>query len=261
MNFLKNCLKGIAIGAGAILPGISSGVLCVIFGIYEKLLDAFLNFFKDIKQNFKFLLPLLIGGVIGVVIFSRLMDYFLSYYPIHTKSIFIGLILGTIPMLLKKVNQKEKFRKINLIYMGIALVIGLVTVWAENVLDVNSIEHGSIGYFTFCGFLMSVGIVVPGVSSTIILILLGVYSIYLQSVSSLYLPILVPMVIGIGVGSLLFMKITKVLLNKFYAPTFYSIIGFTLGSIFVLIPQTSNIIEGLISVFCIVLGWQFSKYL
>lgn len=65
MNFLVNCVKGIAIGAGAILPGISSGVLCVIFGIYEKLLDSILNFFKDLKNNSKFLTPLIIGAGIG----------------------------------------------------------------------------------------------------------------------------------------------------------------------------------------------------
>ena len=81
---------------------------------------------------------------------------------------------------------------------------------------------------------MSIGVIVPGVSSTIILMLLGVYSAYLTSVSSVYLPILVPMGIGLIIGSLIFMKITKVLLNKFYAQTFYTIIGFTLGSIFVI---------------------------
>ena len=70
-NFFTNTIKGIAIGAGAILPGISSGVLCVILGIYEKLLDSILNFFKDIRKNTKFLLPIIIGIAIGVLIFSN----------------------------------------------------------------------------------------------------------------------------------------------------------------------------------------------
>ena len=96
-NFLTNTIKGIAIGAGAILPGISSGVLCVILGIYEKLLDSILNFFKDIKNNFRFLFPLIIGGVIGVLLFSNILNYLLYAFPIQTKSIFIGLILGTVP--------------------------------------------------------------------------------------------------------------------------------------------------------------------
>lgn len=94
---------------------------------------------------------------------------------------------------------------------------------------------------------MSIGVIVPGVSSTIILMLLGVYSAYLTSVSSVYLPILVPMGIGLIIGSLIFMKITKVLLNKFYAQTFYTIIGFTLGSIFVIWPEFTFDLNGIIS--------------
>ena len=80
MNFIKRTIMGIAIGAGAILPGISSGVLCLIFGIYEKLLDSILNFFKDIKNNFKFLLPIGIGGILGVVLFSKVLNFFFVNY-------------------------------------------------------------------------------------------------------------------------------------------------------------------------------------
>ena len=106
MTFLLNCLKGILIGSGAILPGISSGVLCIIFGIYEKLLDSIIHFFKDIKKNIKFLLPIVIGVAIGVLIFSNFLNYFFINFPIQTKSIFIGLILGSIPSLIKESNKK-----------------------------------------------------------------------------------------------------------------------------------------------------------
>ena len=95
---------------------------------------------------------------------------------------------------------------------------------------------------------------VPGVSSTIILMLLGVYPIYLSSVSSIYLPILIPMGIGIVLGGFFFMKLTRFLLNKFYAQTFYTIVGFTIGSIFVLIPEFNSYIDHFISILCIVLG-------
>ena len=106
MYFIKNCLKGIAIGSGAILPGISSGVFCVIFGIYEKLLDSILNFSKDIKNNIKFLTPILIGTAFGFFIFGNILNYCLYNFPIQTKSIFIGLIFGSIPALVKEVNKK-----------------------------------------------------------------------------------------------------------------------------------------------------------
>ena len=260
MNGFLNIIKGIFIGAGAIVPGVSSGVLCVIFGIYEKLLDAVLNFFKDIKQNIKFLFPIALGVGIGVLLFSNILNYLLYEFPVQTKSIFIGLIIGTIPSLVKEVNEKETFKPQNVIYLLIALAIGIVTVVLENKLYISSnIEDMSFMYFVMCGAIMSLGIVVPGVSSTIILMLLGVYSVYLQSIANLYFPILIPMGVGLILGSIIVMKLTKRLLEKYYGKTFYAIIGFTIGSIFVLLPQGMSLIETMLCVLCVFLGVYISR--
>ncbi len=259
MKGFFNIVKGIFIGAGAIVPGISSGVLCVIFGIYEKLLDAVLNFFKDIKQNIKFLFPITLGVGIGVLLFSNILNYFLYEFPIQTKSIFIGLIIGTIPSLIKEVNEKETFKPQNVLYLLIALAIGIITVVLENRMHIiTNLDNISVMYLVMCGAIMSVGIVVPGVSSTIILMLLGVYSVYLQSVANLYLPVLIPLGIGLILGSIIVMKLTKKLLENYYAKTFYSIIGFTIGSIFVLLPQGMTLIETILCVLCIILGIYMS---
>ena len=260
MNGFLNMIKGIFIGAGAIVPGVSSGVLCVIFGIYEKLLDAVLNFFKDIKHNIKFLFPIALGVGIGVLLFSNILNYFLYEFPVQTKSIFIGLILGTIPSLIKEVNEKETFKPQNVVYLLIALAIGMITVIVEN--QINIVSNGdkmSIMYLVMCGAIMSIGIVVPGVSSTIILMLLGVYSVYLQSVANLYLPVLIPLGIGLVLGSIIVMKITKKLLETHYGKTFYSIIGFTIGSVFVLLPQGMTLLEIVLSILCVVLGVYVSR--
>lgn len=259
MSFFTDCIKGIAIGAGAILPGISSGVLCVIFGIYEKLLDSILNFFKDVKRNLKFLLPIILGIFIGVICFSNILNYLFFTYPLQIKSIFIGLILGSIPSLFKEVSKKQKFRLRYLLFTLFAFVIGLSSVFLEKTLNFSSIENLNFLYLIFCGFAMSIGVIVPGVSSTIILMLLGVYSTYLTSVSNLYFPILIPIGIGLILGSIIFMKLTKFLLNTFYAQTFYTIIGFTLGSIIVLIPDIGFDISGLICILCINLGFYLLK--
>ena len=259
MNGFLNIIKGIFIGAGAIVPGVSSGVLCVIFGIYEKLLDSVLNFFKDIRHNIKFLFPIALGVGIGVLLFSNILNYLLYEFPIQTKSIFIGLIIGTIPSLIKEINKKEKFKSQNVVYLLIALAIGIITVVLENRMSiVSNIDGMNIMYLVMCGAIMSIGIVVPGVSSTIILMLLGVYSVYLQSVANLYLPVLIPLGIGLILGSIIVMKLTKKLLENYYAKTFYSIIGFTIGSIFVLLPQGMTLIETILCVLCIILGIYMS---
>lgn len=256
MTFLLNCAKGILIGSGAIIPGISSGVLCIIFGIYEKLLDSIIHFFSNVKKNIKFLLPIVIGVAIGVLIFSNFLNYFLINFPIQTKSIFIGLILGSVPSLIKESKKKTDFKPIFLLYTLFAFLFGILLVILESYIP--NTKPGSsfnFSYLMISGFIMSVGIIVPGVSSTIILMLMGVYNVYLSSISTLYFPVLIPMGLGLIVGCFIFMKITDFLLNNFYEKTFYSIIGFSLGSILVLMPDVSFDITGIISIFCIILGF------
>ncbi len=237
MKFFKDLLKGIVIGAGAILPGISSGVLCVIFGIYETLLNCVLNFFKNIKENFKFLFPIGIGTMIGIVLFGNILKYLFFAYPVQIKFIFIGLILGSVPALIKESTAKAKLKPYDLIFTLIALLLGIFLVILENRLPSFSAHTYSFLFLVFSGFLMAAGVIIPGVSSTLILMLLGIYEAYLDAVSGVYLPFLLPFCIGLFLGSLFFMKITKFLLDRFYPQTFFTIIGFTLGSIFVLYPR------------------------
>ena len=174
MNFIKNCLKGICIGAGAILPGISSGVLCVIFGIYDKLIDSILNIFKDFKKNFNYLLPIALGGFIGIILLGKLLNLLFSNYPMPTQYTFIGLILGSIPILLKKVNNTKKFRLHYFIYTIIAFILGLLIVLLEHYLSSNTTTNMnllnnitstfsplSIMLLIIAGFFMSIGLVVP----------------------------------------------------------------------------------------------------
>ena len=255
MNFLLDFLKGIAIGAGAILPGISSGVLCVIFDIYETLLNCVLNFFKNVKHNFKVLFPIGLGSFVGIVLFGNVLKYIFFAYPIQTKSIFIGLIIGSIPELIKKIKQKSKFKLNYLLYLILSFGIGILLVYIENkYIFLHTNNKFSFAYLFFSGFLMSTGVIVPGISSTLILILLGIYDKYILSVSSLYLPFLFPLAIGLFIGSIFCMKFIKILLDKYYAQTFFCIIGFTIGSIFVLLPHISSKNETFLSLFCIVFG-------
>ena len=237
LKFFKDFFKGILIGAGAILPGISSGVLCVIFGIYESLLNCVFNFFKNIKQNFKFLFPLVAGGLVGIIIFGNILKYLFFAYPIQIKFIFIGLILGSIPAIFKEGTSKEKFKPQYLIFTLFSLILGILLVILENNLPSSTSNEYNFLFLVFSGFLMSAGVIIPGVSSTLILMLLGIYEFYLDAVATFYLPFLIPLGIGLFIGSLICMKITQFLLNKYHAQTFFTIIGFTIGSIFVLFPR------------------------
>lgn len=255
MNFIINIFKGIAIGSGAIIPGVSSGVLCVILGIYEKLLDSVLYLFKDFKKNISFLLPIVLGCIIGVFLFSNALNYLLYAFPIQTKSIFIGLIIGGLPQLFREMHKREKFKIKYIFFLIASFLIGIITVIAENTINISNVSDFSIFYLILCGFFMSIGVIVPGVSSTIILMLFKVYPIYLSSISNLYLPVLIPMGIGLIIGGLIFMNLTKFLLDNFRLQTFYTIIGFTIGSIFILMPEVDSIIKLVVSILCIFVGY------
>ncbi len=311
MHFLLDFFKGVAIGAGAILPGISSGVLCVVFGIYETLLNCALNFFKNFKYNFRFLFPIVLGTFVGIFLFGNILKYVFYAYPIQTKSIFVGLIIGSIPELLKKANSKSKnnldskkksnvkqsyssanifniksspkfknyssakssfhptnivknknIKYSNLIFLVISFCIGILLVYIEKKYNYSSNStHFSFLYLIFSGFTMSAGVIIPGVSSTLILMLLGVYDAYLLSISSLYIPFLLPLLVGLLIGSIFYMKIIKFLLDKFHSQTLFSIIGFTIGSVFVLFPTIYSVNDTILSILCIFFGIYVVHYI
>ena len=243
-------------GAGAILPGISSGVLCVIFGIYETLLNCTLNFFKNIKHNFKLLFPIGLGTLVGVILLGNILKYVFYAYPVQTKFMFIGLIIGSVPELFKKANSKKGFKLGYLIYFILSFSVGVLLVLLEKKLNFseNNISQFSFAYLLISGFFMSAGVIIPGVSSTLILILMEVYDAYLLSVSSLYIPFLLPLGIGLIIGSFICMKLIKFLLDNYYSQTFYCIIGFTLGSIFVLYPGISCLNDAILGALGLLLG-------
>ena len=107
MKYLFNFFIGILIGFGAILPGISSGVFCVIFGIYEKLITSILHPFKNPKESLTFLLPITFGVIFGVILFGNIIKYIFEHYKNYSCFVFMGLILGTIPSLFKQTTKRE----------------------------------------------------------------------------------------------------------------------------------------------------------
>jgi len=164
MQAISNFIKGIFIGTGAILPGISSGVICMVLGLYEKLLNSVLNFFKDIKSNFRFLFPIISGIIVGIIIFSNLILYFFNVIPCQTKSLFIGLLLGSIYLLSKSTITNNSNSKANNFSFFICFLIGIGLIYLESILNFSNeyvVNEFSTLFLVLSGFFMSIGIVVP----------------------------------------------------------------------------------------------------
>ena len=240
ITFFKNIFIGILIGSGAILPGISSGVMLVSLGMYEKLLNTVLTFFKNIKKNFKILFPIVIGCFFGVFLFGNILNKFYIKFPNILKFCFIGLILGSIPSVIKTASKSYKYIEAKNILLAIcSFILTILLILIEknmtNILATTS--QFNYFYLILSGFFMSIGIVVPGISSTVILMLLKVYPTYLSAISTVNIGILFPFAIGIILGGFIFMKLIKICFDKFHIQTYYTIIGFSLGSLAVLLPE------------------------
>ncbi len=264
MEVFYRLIMGIFIGAGAILPGISSGVLCVIFGIYDKLIDSVLGFFNDITSNIKFLCPIMFGIGIGVILFGNLLKTMFYLYPIQTQCAFLGLILGCVPSLFKIANSKKGFRLHYLLYTFFSFGLTILLLILENNLTSNHVHTSSNSLFLILsGFVMSCGVVVPGVSSTVLLMVLGAYETYLNAIASVNLSVLFPMGIGLVLGGFLFLKLTQYVMKHYFSETYYTIIGFVLGSLLVLFPNltfnTTGLISCIILIICFYIGKLFEK--
>ncbi len=233
----------------------------MIMGIYEKILEALTEFFKDIKNNIKFLLPLFLGSFIGVITCSNALSELLYRYPVQINSIFIGLILGGIPFLLKEIKSKSKVKKTDYIFLITSLIVGLLLNYIEEYSGKYIISDSNSIYIIICGFIAALGYVLPGVSSTIILMTFGIYPIYLSAISSVNITFLTPYILGVLLGLCCWVKITKTLFSKHYVKISYIIIGFTIGSVFVLIPNIDSLKNLMVSIFSIILGVQIIKIL
>lgn len=164
VTFFKNIFIGILIGSGSILPGISSGVILVSFGLYENLLNCILNFFYNMKENLKLLMPIFIGIIIGIVLFGNILNMLYSSYPNISKFCFIGLILGTIPNVIKTANKSHQYFEFkNILFTIISFTISIILILIEKNMTSSLVTTNHFDYFylILSGFFMSLGVVVP----------------------------------------------------------------------------------------------------
>ena len=223
------------------------------FGLYEKLVNSILNFFKDIKKNFTFLFPICLGVFVGVFLFGNILKILFNKYYIPTSFAFIGLILGSIPLVVKQANVK-KVTLLHVLCMLVAFSFSLYLVVLENNIT-NSLNINFKSYLILAGVITSAGIIIPGVSKTVILMLLGIYEIYISAIASLNLSILIPIGIGFVIGGIIFLFLINFLFKIAKSYTYFAIIGFVLGSVFVIYPGFSFNTQGIISIVLLIVSF------
>ena len=267
-NKLLLVLKGMIIGVANIIPGVSGGTLMITLGLYEEVINTISHFFKNFKKNLRFIIPLAIGMVISILLLSKVISACLDKYPFPTTFFFIGLILGGIPLLWKRTSKaKKKFSNWMVFIVTFSIVLTFAFLKSGDfTVDLNSLTP--IGYFVLIivGIISAATMVIPGISGSFVLMLLGYYEPIINTIKDLTnfsmlghnLLILIPFGIGIIVGIVLVAKLIEYLLNKYPVKTYYGVLGFVLASLVAIIKPVLNInpsiIEMIISIILVILG-------
>lgn len=234
-------IKGFILGIANIIPGVSGGTLAITLGIYEELIGTISHLFSNLKKNLSFIIPIGIGAVISVLAMSKLISYSLGKFPIPTTLFFIGLIVGGIPLIYKKV-EKEKFKVSNISAFLITFFLIIVLTFLKdglNIVNLDSLNIGLILLIFIVGMIAAATMVIPGISGSFVLMLLGFYKPILNTISNITnfnilghnMMILIPFGLGIIVGIILVAKLIEYLLKKHEIITYYAILGFIISSV------------------------------
>ena len=258
MNSLSDFIKGMVIGIGAVAPGVSGGTFAVMLGIYDKLTDAIADIFHNFKKKVLLLFPLVLGVGAGVLGFSKIMKYLFEYHDAQVKFLFIGLMIGTLPSVVKEAN-KHGFKKRYLLPCIITFGITILFVILENnVINIIPESNPGIIALIIYGVIIGFGTIVPGISSSFILMYIGAYEILLDGIVNLDLMVLIPVGIGFVLSIILFAKLISLLFKKIYGYTYYTVLGFVLGSIITIFPAIEYSLEYLIGIVLGFIGFYLS---
>lgn len=236
----KNVYRGFVMGISDLIPGVSGGTIAFILGIYDRLLEAISGFFsKEWKKHSTFLIPLAIGMGSALLLLSRAIEYLLSYYYEPTQFFFLGLIIGVIPFMLGQANIKENFKAGHFVVMAAAVM--LLTVMAfmspdQSMSIGESLTAANVLILFFSGWLASMAMLLPGISGSFILLLIGVYPVVIGALATMNVSIIIIVGTGVMVGFIVSSKIIRYALEQFPHSTYALIIGLIIGSVFVVFP-------------------------
>lgn len=253
--------KGLLIGASMLVPGVSGGTMAIILGIYDELISSINNFFKDFKKSFFFLMQFCIGAGIGFVLFARLISTALDKYELPMMYLFIGAILGGIPLLIKQTEIKKDNKK-QIVFGAIAGLLGLGLVLALERLPESSVEFGAsitpklLAMQVITGFIIAIALVLPGISTSHMLLVLGMYPAFLSALENPFDNILFLGFLGVSVviGVFVITRPLELAMKKYPQLTYCAIIGFVAGSVVTVFPGFPTGIEILICAITLALG-------
>lgn len=261
-------IKGFFFGVANIIPGVSGGTIAITMGIYEDMISSISGFLKNPKKSIMYLLPIGIGAVLSILLMSKVISFCLDRFPAPTNLFFIGLIVGGIPLLTRKVKG-AKFNPINAFLLLLTFSIIMFMTFSDgggSNMDLSNVTFGKMILLFIVGMIAAGCMVIPGISGSFVLMLLGAYKPVISVIGDLTnfsnlghnLSILIPFGIGVVVGIILIAKILEFLFNKYEVSTYYAILGFILASVITLavtvIGVHASVIEIIVGIVLFAVG-------
>lgn len=253
-RLILQIFQGALIGLGAVLPGISGGVLCVVFGIYKPVMELLSHPFQNFKTHVPKLIPVIIGAAVGFLGIANLLAYFLEKYPDTSVCLFVGLIGGMLPSLFREAGEQGR-TKGSFVSMGIAMVIIFALLGWLNVASV--VITPNFVWYIFCGFCLALSVIAPGMSFSTLLMPLGLYTPFVDGIGHLDFSILVPAGIGAVVTVVCLAKAVNSLFEHHYNLAFHAIVGIVIAATVMIIPFgsfASSAGQFAVNLFYLVLG-------
>ena len=251
LRWVLRVLQGMLVGVGAVLPGISGGVLCVVFGIYKPVMELLSNPLKKFKTHVPRLLPVIIGAALGFLGVAKILAFFLDKYPDPSVCLFVGLIGGMLPSLFREAGEQGR-SKGSWISLAVAFVVVMTLLLSLNLLSVSIVPN--FGWYLFCGFCAALSIIAPGMSFSTLLMPLNLYTPFVDGIGNLDPGVLIPAAIGAVVTILCLAKAVDALFNHFYSFAFHAIVGIVIAATLVIIPFTASVSGAIVNVVCLVVG-------
>lgn len=213
MDFLSRMLKGLVVGVANIIPGVSGGTMAVVMGIYDKLIGAVSDLRRDFKNSVIYLFPIGVGALLGILLFSYLIEYLLANFTMPTNIFFLGLILGSIPMIYRRATR-EKLKKVSLLPFAASFAVMIVMTLLQNVTDAGSalittLDVGSAIRLFLSAVAAAACMIMPGIS----------------------IPVLIPVALGVLLGVFWGAKLIDWCMKRFEQQTYFAILGLIAGSI------------------------------
>lgn len=257
MNKISVIIKGFIVGSTMMVPGVSGGSMAMVLGIYDKLISSISSFFRDWKANTVYLISFGIPALLGIILCAKPISSVIDRFPVVSMFFFIGLVFGSLPMLYKTARiERIKISHIVSFIIGAAIVISMAFLPPMGGSDV-SLEMDVATFFLqiLAGIAVAVGFILPGISTSYLLLLLGTYDFVMLAISSLNIVALIPFVLGFGLGVILLTRVLEICMQRYPQITYTMIIGFLIGSLYTVYPGTPSGSEILYSVIAFAIGF------